>query len=70
MEQHLRISKSLIYFKFHISLKKYTFLVKWWHVQSTVHVTTRLICYPELTRPTKIVSKQKKIRHINLETVV
>ena len=39
----IAIAKFLISSKFHISLKKDTFLVGWLHVQSAVHVTTTLI---------------------------
>ena len=39
----IAIAKSLICLKFGISLKKYTFLVGWLHVQSAVHVITTLI---------------------------
>ena len=63
----LAIAKSLISFKFHILLKKYTFVLKWWHVQSAVHVTTRLIWSAELATSTKILSNKKAIR---LATVV
>ena len=48
------IAKSLISFKFHISLKKYTFLPRWLHVQSALHVTTRLIWSAQLASSTKI----------------
>ena len=54
------IAKSLIYFEFYISLKKFTFLVRWWHVQSAVHVTTRLVWSAELTHPTKILANKKQ----------
>ena len=64
----IAISKFLISFKFHISLKKYTFLVGWLHVQSAVHVTTTLIYSAEWTISTKIFSNKKN--HIfSLETV-
>ena len=69
MEQYSRFAKSLICFKFHISLKKFTFLVRWWHVQSAVHVTMRFITSAELTRSTKSLSS-KKNHNINLEIVV
>ena len=36
------IAKSLICLKFNISFKKYTFLLKWRHVQSAVQIITRL----------------------------
>ena len=36
------IAKSLICFKFDISLKKYSFLPRWLHVQSALHVTSTL----------------------------
>ena len=55
------IAKSLICLKFYISLKKYTFLVRWGYVQSAVHITTRLIFFAELTRSTKIPSNKKTI---------
>ena len=55
------IAKSPICLNFHISLKKYTFLVRWWHVQSAVHVTTGLIWSAELTRSSKLLPNRKFI---------
>ena len=55
------IAKSLICLKFNISFKKYTFLLKWRHVQSAVQIITRLIWSAELTRSTKLLPNKKAI---------
>ena len=71
VERHLEWLNGYICFKLFSSLRISIFLagiLRWWHVQSAVHVTTRLIS-PESTRSTTFVSKTKwlnRVGHVSL----